>query len=941
MTSKVLRGGVGAGRWFLVLGGVLLGSLLWWGSGQAASRQASGAAGGTLVARWPLDTISELISGPKWRGAGLRVASTVFRSTPDVQSGCDAYLQAPADVDRAPGRFGSALAFDQTFRVAQSGCASSVLAPQQFTVMAWVMASHSPGPSRYLLAKGSGRAGQCSPAAWGMYTSFAGDVNAGGLYFYVNHGGQGYHAPGVPASRIWDGRWHSVAGSFDGATARFYLDGAQVGNGTSVPGAVDYSQPLNEFQIGGYGPYPPNSACSVPTSFVGSIDEVRIYSGALDSGDVQRIADFGGSNPPPPIVPAPPASPPPSPPVSDAGSAAPVLHTTGVDQITASSARVNGTIDNGEHVQAPPYQVEYGKTTAYGQKTALQTMRAAGYVTRVSVTLTGLEPGTEYHARLVSPWTTRPGEDVVFRTSGTAAPALPTTTIALDPAQPQAGGFYQGFVNVRVIATGQRPLDTRCALDPTKAPASFGDLPSGCQFSSGGRVTVQGKHIVYAATRDAAGRTSPLVSRAFTISFLPDTTITSGPDGATWRPNNLFYFTSTDLPATYECALDGKPFAACTSPFETGVLGAGAHTFAVRATAPGGAVDPTPAEAKFSINAAVSARADCYVQPVRYWLITGWDYNGRSVDENDKSVCEIGTPGKVPCSHLANCVVKIQPCPYGARCTITTKGAWFDADKAINWGLRMVSTVGRFIPIDSGGFVPSVTYRARIEPTKQEFCETGFTGDRCYKTATLQVLGGSNKWLLSACEMDLVLGRTFGYNVPSTDAAEAFLGPDNIRRIECNAEWRVEPAPELAAVPAGRLVEVNTIGAGVLVALATILGGDDRVQAAAGAAATVGAENAVTPRIAAVRKVVRRAGPVAVPLRLNAPAQRLLKQKKQLTVRLRLGFTAKGRKQVVRTQLVTITAPVARRRTCALPQPTTGANPRSVKLPPCLTGKKK
>jgi hypothetical protein len=300
-------------------------ALLWGDTGQAAPRHASGAAGGTLVARWPLDTISEEINGPKLHAAVQTVSSAVFRATPDVQSGCDAYLQASTSVDRALGRFGAALAFDQTFRVAQSGCASGVLAPQQFTVMAWVMASQSPGPSRYVVAKGSGQAGQCSPAAWGMYTSFAGDVNEGGLYFYVNHAGSGYHAPGVPASSIWDGKWHVVAGTFDGATARFYLDGLQVGNGTSVPGPVDYSQPLNEFQIGGYGPYPPNSGCSIATAFVGSIDEVRIYDGALDSGDVQRLADWSGSGAPPAIVPAspappttppPPASPSPPPPAS-------------------------------------------------------------------------------------------------------------------------------------------------------------------------------------------------------------------------------------------------------------------------------------------------------------------------------------------------------------------------------------------------------------------------------------------------------------------------------------------------------------------------------------------------------------------------------------------------------------------------------------------------
>ena len=41
------------------------------------------------------------------------------------------------------------------------------------------------------------------------------------------------HAAG-PAS-VWDGKWHHVAGTFDGSTVRLYVDGVQVGTGTPAP----------------------------------------------------------------------------------------------------------------------------------------------------------------------------------------------------------------------------------------------------------------------------------------------------------------------------------------------------------------------------------------------------------------------------------------------------------------------------------------------------------------------------------------------------------------------------------------------------------------------------------------------------------------------------------------------------------------------------------
>jgi hypothetical protein len=63
-----------------------------------------------------------------------------------------------------------------------------------------------------------------------------------------------------------------------------------------------------------------------------------------------------------------------------------------------------------------------------------------------------------------------------------------------------------------------------------------------------------------------------------------------------------FEFTGTgNPPLTFECSLDGKPFAACTSPVKYKRLKRGRHTFAVRAIDATG-TDPTPAEKKFKVK---------------------------------------------------------------------------------------------------------------------------------------------------------------------------------------------------------------------------------------------------------------------------------------------------------------------------------------------------
>ena len=84
----------------------------------------------------------------------------------------------------------------------------------------------------------------------------------------------------------------------------------------------------------------------------------------------------------------------------------------------------------------------------------------------------------------------------------------------------------------------------------------------------------------------------------------PGTSITSAPSGTTTQTGATFAFTSAaKTPVTFECRVDGAPFAACVSPFSVSGLGVGDHSFEVRAKDQPGNVDPTPASASWSVAA--------------------------------------------------------------------------------------------------------------------------------------------------------------------------------------------------------------------------------------------------------------------------------------------------------------------------------------------------
>ncbi|MBA3809026.1 MAG: hypothetical protein H0X28_11665 [Solirubrobacterales bacterium] len=99
------------------------------------------------------------------------------------------------------------------------------------------------------------------------------------------------------------------------------------------------------------------------------------------------------------------------------------------------------------------------------------------------------------------------------------------------------------------------------------------------------------------------GTTPPAGTGPAPVSSPPDTVIDSGPTGIIGASSATFTFHGSDADDTFQCSLDGAPWAVCTSPQQYISLADGPHTFQVRTVNAAGEVDATPASASFTVEA--------------------------------------------------------------------------------------------------------------------------------------------------------------------------------------------------------------------------------------------------------------------------------------------------------------------------------------------------
>jgi len=152
---------------------------------------------------------------------------------------------------------------------------STSLQPDRLTAMAWVRNLGSPGNHLYVLSQG---AEGCVAASYGIYTG-----SSGGLAFYVSDGSVLNQSPEAGAE-VWDGKWHFLAGTYDGTTVRLYVDGSEVGQGTlATIGAINYALTDNRrFYIGAYG-----GTCDL--AFNGDVNDVLVLDHVLTAEEIKGI----------------------------------------------------------------------------------------------------------------------------------------------------------------------------------------------------------------------------------------------------------------------------------------------------------------------------------------------------------------------------------------------------------------------------------------------------------------------------------------------------------------------------------------------------------------------------------------------------------------------------------------------------------------------------
>jgi len=123
--------------------------------------------------------------------------------------------------------------------------------------------------------------------AWHLFGGHASATQWTPMFQVVNASEAGANASS--AVNVNYGEWVHLAGVYDGATVRIYVNGVERGNAALTGNIISYTQPL---YVGAHG---------LPGEFArGVIDEIRIYSQALSTSQVQGLFVLAPTALPPP-----------------------------------------------------------------------------------------------------------------------------------------------------------------------------------------------------------------------------------------------------------------------------------------------------------------------------------------------------------------------------------------------------------------------------------------------------------------------------------------------------------------------------------------------------------------------------------------------------------------------------------------------------------------
>ena len=185
------------------------------------------------------------------------------------------------------------------------------------------------------------------------------------------------------------------------------------------------------------------------------------------------------------------------------------------------------------------------------------------------------------------------GDDTPAERTWTIDTVAPTTTLTDTP--PAADNSVMAQFTFR---SNEQGVVFECSLDN----AGYVTCVSGASFGPVG----DGPHSFAVRVRDRAGNVdaSPAIYAWAVDTSTPDTQLVSSPSDATASTTATFTFFSPDAGggATFQCALDGAGFTACTSPQTYIGLGEGVHRFAVRVRDAVGNFDPSPADRSWTVD---------------------------------------------------------------------------------------------------------------------------------------------------------------------------------------------------------------------------------------------------------------------------------------------------------------------------------------------------
>jgi len=350
----------------------------------------------------------------------------------------------------ASGKFGGALAFNGTSSLVTVPSSAALSLTTGMTLEAWVKPATSTGWQTLLMRERPG----------GMSYGLYGFDNTGKPPAIYGHVSSDVEAKGKAALAL--NVWTHVAGSYDGATLRIYVNGSQVGTTALTGSLTSSSSPL---RIGGnsvWGEY-----------FNGLIDEVRVYNRALSAAEIATDQTT-------PVAPAVPDSTP------------PVITTVAAAGVSATGASITWTTN-----EPADGVVDYGSSTAYGS-----TASATGLAVSHSVPLSGLTAGTTYHYRVHS--TDAAGNPAVSADSTftTTAPDLTAPTVAISA--PAAGATVSGTVQVTAAAADDVGVAAvQFLLDGANLGAEDSTAPYAVSWNAS--TVGAGPHALTARARDTSG----------------------------------------------------------------------------------------------------------------------------------------------------------------------------------------------------------------------------------------------------------------------------------------------------------------------------------------------------------------------------------------------------------------------------------------------------